>query len=514
MTGSATVPERRPGPPLSSGPDLSAPNGADPDGKAGLAATLAYAPPAVGWASGLMLVQFFFMKYGTDVLLLSPVAVGLIFFFGRVWDALSDPVVGMLSDRTRTRLGRRRPWMLGALPVLCLAVVAVFSPPELSPRMLLVWVTVATFVYYTAHTAYQIPHQSLGAELSKDHLERNRIFGILSIALTGGMLVAFAGMQYVTNHAVPREAAARLGLGLAGCMFVILLIPPLLLRERAEYQGRGSRRGLGAMKDLAANPNARSLLTAHFVQMMGAATLGILAPYYYQYVLGRPDLIAVMPAIFVFSSIGAIPVWIRLSARFGKAPMWRVALIGAALAFGAVGLVPPGGVIYVGVLMMVTGFFIGCGTMVGPSLLADVIDADEFDTGERKEGVYSAAWGFVIKSSNAVVVLLTGIALQLSAFEPNQDQTGSVLWLLRGIVGGLPLVAMTTGSWVLRRFTLDAETHARIREAIEARRRAEREEDPGGGSGSNGNPSQRALGGRVAEKGSGANGRSKDYNAS
>lgn len=451
------------------------------DERAGLAATLAYAVPAVGWASGLLMVQFFFMKFGTDVLMLSPVAVGLIFFFGRVWDALSDPIVGMLSDRTRTRLGRRRPWMFGALPVLCLSIAAVFGPPELSPSMMLVWTTVTLFIYYTAHTAYQVPHQSLGSELSKDHLERNRIFGLLSIAITIGMMSAFAGMQFVTNHAEPRQAAARLGLGLAVFMFIVLLIPPLLLRERLEYQGRGSVRVLGALKDVLANPNARALLLAQFVQMLAAATLGVLAPYYYQYVLGRPDLIGVMPAIFVISSIVAIPVWIRLTARFGKAPIWRVALTGAALAFGGVGLVQPGDVVLVGALMVVSGIFIGCGTMVGPSLLADVIDSDEYETGERKEGVYSAAWGFVMKTSNATVVLLTGAALQFSDFTPNEEQSESVLWLLRGIVGGLPLVAMTGGAWVLRRFTLDAEAHARIRQAIDERRRAASNGDPGAG---------------------------------
>lgn len=448
-----------------------------PDGKAGLAATLAYAVPAVGWASGLLTVQFFFMKFGTDVLLLSPVAVGLIFFFGRIWDAISDPIVGMLSDRTSTRLGRRRPWMFAALPVLCLAIAAVFGPPRLSPPMLLAWVTAAIFIYYTAHTAYQVPHQSLGSELSKDHLERNRIFGVMSVAITIGMMAAFAGMQYVTNHATPREAASRLGFGLAAFMFVVLMIPPLLLRERPEHQGRGGTRVYDALRDIAANRNARSLLLAQFVQMVGAGTLGVLAPYYYQYVLGRPDLIGVMPAIFVLSSIGAIPIWIRLLGRYGKAPMWRVALVGAALAFGAVGLVKPGGVFYVGALMVVAGFFIGCGTMVGPSLLADVIDSDEYETGERKEGVYSAAWGFVMKSSNAFVVLLTGTALQFSDFVPNEEQSASVLWLLRCIVGGLPLVAMATGAWVLRSFTLDAKTHAEIRKAIAARHRERPGED-------------------------------------
>ena len=79
----------------------------------------------IGLAAPLFVVQFFFMKFGTDVLLLPPIAVGLIFFVGRVWDAVSDPIVGALSDRTRTRIGRRRPWMFGALLPLACAAIAV-----------------------------------------------------------------------------------------------------------------------------------------------------------------------------------------------------------------------------------------------------------------------------------------------------------------------------------------------------------------------------------------------------
>jgi len=110
-----------------------------------LGTVLAYGPPIVGVSAMLFFVQFFFLKFASDVLLLPPLAVGVIFALGRVWDAVSDPIVGTWSDRTRTRLGRRRPWMLAAVPVLAVSVYMIWVPPEWEQGALLAWVAVSLF---------------------------------------------------------------------------------------------------------------------------------------------------------------------------------------------------------------------------------------------------------------------------------------------------------------------------------------------------------------------------------
>src|ERR1700687_5557824 len=86
-----------------------------------LATVLSYGPPIFGLTAPFFFVQFFFMKFATDVLLIAPATIGLVFALGRAWDAVSSPIAGTWSDRTRTRIGRRRPWMLGAIPVVALS---------------------------------------------------------------------------------------------------------------------------------------------------------------------------------------------------------------------------------------------------------------------------------------------------------------------------------------------------------------------------------------------------------
>jgi Na+/melibiose symporter-like transporter len=112
---------------------LEAPAPLTSGGRVSASILLSYSPPVVGLSGPLFIVQFYFLNFATDVLLLAPLSVGLLFAAGRVWDAISDPIVGTLSDRTRTRLGRRRPWMLAGIPLLMLSFVMIWSPPELEP---------------------------------------------------------------------------------------------------------------------------------------------------------------------------------------------------------------------------------------------------------------------------------------------------------------------------------------------------------------------------------------------
>ena len=450
-------------------PDRSAP--APTNARISFGTILAWGAPVFALSALLFFVQFFFLKYATDVLLLPPAAVGVVFALGRLWDAISDPIVGIWSDRTRTRFGRRRPWMAAGVGLLAVCFVGVWwQPAGLGEWGRLLWATAALFAFYGAYTVYQIPHQSLGAELSTDHHDRSRVFGVQAVFFTVGMLLSFGAIQYVNNAASPREAVLLVCGGATVLVLVFLSIPPALLRERVEYQGRGAERPLQAMKDVLANPHARLLLVAQFVQLLGSSVIGILSPFVFQYVLGRTDLIAVLPAVFVLSSMASVPLWVVVSRRIGKSPAWRIGMLTFGAAIGSFFFIPPDRIGWVALMLVAAGAGSGCGTAVGPSMLADVIDWDELRSGERKEGAYSAAWGFAIKVSNAAVILLTGIGLEAFGFQANQEQTETAKLGLRVLFSALPFVMYVAGAWVLGRYALGAAEHAAIREVLDGRR--------------------------------------------
>ncbi len=429
-----------------------------------------FATPAAGYAFYLFFVQFYFLKFATDVLLASPAVMGALFGAGRLWDAVSDPLVGTWSDRTRTRWGRRRPWMLAGVPLLAGFSLMVWSPPPgLVGAWLVAWCAVALLGFYTAYTVYAIPHASLGAELSTDHHERTRVFGAQRMAFFAGMMLAFVGIGYATNAPDLRRGALVVAVATAVVGSGLLLLAPAAMRERAAYQGRGAHQPLRALRDVLRNEHARILLGVLFVEGIGTGALGVLAPYITEYVIGRPELIAVVSAFFLVPSVLSVPLWVVLSRRFGKRNVWMVGVAGNGVFFGATFLVGDGQLALLCALLVGAGVSLGCGGALGPSMLADVIDWDELQSGERREGVYSAAWGFALKTSISIVVVATGFALQLSGFEPNVEQGRAADLTLRGLFAGLPALAALVALGLLRRFRLDAREHARIRRELDRR---------------------------------------------
>jgi GPH family glycoside/pentoside/hexuronide:cation symporter len=435
-------------------------------GRVPLRILLAYAPPVVALSAPHFFVQFFFLKFATDVLLLAPAVVGAIFAVGRLWDAALDPILGTWSDRVRTRLGRRRPFMLAGVPLLTAAFLMLWMPPAaLSPGWTTAWLAAALFGLYAGFSTYAIPHLALGAELTDDYHDRSRVYGTRGAAFTVGLLPAFAATQLVNNADDPRATAAFVAMGAALVVALVLLVP-LLVREREEFRSREAASSFRAMADVLRNAGARRILAVQFIDSLGTGVLGVLAPYMAEYVIGRPDLIAFLPAAYTVSVLASIPLWVLASRRFGKRQVWVVAMVGVALSFGATIFVGDNDVALVIALLVSAGLFAGCGGPIGGSMLADVIDADELATGQRKEGAYTAAFTFALQVGSGITVFGAGLALELSGFRPNVEQTAAATWTLSGLFAGAPFVMMLAGAFVLRRYALDEREHARIQNLL------------------------------------------------
>ncbi len=414
---------------------------------------LAYGGPIVGLSFLLFFVQFYFLKYATDTLLLPPAAVGALFALAKLWDAMSNPIVGSWSDRTRTQLGRRRPFLFGALPLLVVGYVMLWSSPHsLAPAWLGAWVGVALFLFFTAFVVYAIPHAALGAEMSTDSHERTRLFGAKQISFTLGILVAFGAIQFAMNADSPRLATASMALPCALLAAALLAVTPLLIREPAPRAGGQSLRD--GMRDVLGNGPARILLFVWFVESLGVGAVGTMAPYVAEYLLRRPDVVGTLPASYVVSGIVTIPLWVRLSRRFGARDTWIVAMLLGAVSFGGLMFLGEGDVSPAIGLLVVAGCAMGCGSVLSSSLMADLIDLDEQRTGERKEGVYSASMMFALKVGNSLATAASGLVLGAAGFVPNVEQAAESLLGMRMLFGGLPCAGFIVGAALFMRFPL------------------------------------------------------------
>ena len=437
----------------------------------------AFGAPAVGAGYMYLLLSLYVMKFATDVLLIAPAVMGLIFSASRIWDAVSDPMAGYLSDRTRSRLGRRRSWILASLVPVGLTFVMVFSPPAgLEGSALITWMAVAIVGFYSAMTVFFVPHMSLGAELSDDYHERTRLFGMRHAFYTVGSILALVSMQFLINAELQSEDAIRSvaiwqSWFAAAVMSGLILYAVVKLKEREDHQGRGSDGPFQALKDVLENTHARTLYLVWFIDNVGSSAIGALTLYVTAYIVGAPQWAPLIILCYMIPSTVGVPAWLALSRRIGKIRAWQMAMLGSGVSFGAMVLLlfwetVDARLAWIMLMAVFAGFSAAGGGSIGPSVQSDVIDYDEMRTGQRKEGSYYAAWNFVAKSALGVVLLMTGFALQIAGFVPNAEQSMEVKLTMILLYAVFPLILCSTGAFLMGRFKLDEASHQDIRVAL------------------------------------------------
>lgn len=445
------------------------------DEKVSAMTVILYMLPPIGCGYMFCLVNLYIMKFSTDVLLIAPAVMGLIFGISRVWDAVSDPLAGYLSDKTQTSIGRRRPWMLASIiPIGASFLMLSNAPDGLSVSELSFWMGAAIIAFFTAQTVLIVPHMSLGAELSTDAHERNKVFAARHAGWIAGYIIALGTMYLLIDASRSGVQAVQTLMtqqSYWAVMFtaVCLILPTLFIRERPEFLGRGARKPFGAARDIWKNPHARLTLIINFVENLGGATIVILTLYVAQYIMNNPGAAPLFILSYMVCSFLFTPLWAPLARRTGKKNLWFMSLALTGISFLLMATLEPGDELQLYLLSSLAGVAGGCGGTIGPSLKSDVIDYDEYLTGERKEGAYFAAWNFISKSSYGVMMAVTGVALSVSGFVPNVDQTPEVIFTLKFLYSIVPFVSYSAGALLLLRFDFDEQKHAGIRRELEQR---------------------------------------------
>ncbi len=414
----------------------------------------------------------YLMKFSTDVLLIAPAVMGVLLAASRMWDAISDPVVGYLSDNTRSTIGRRRVWLYVAAIPMGMGMVMMWSPPlSLAGWLLVFWMAFALFLYETASTAFYVPHGALGVELTPNYHERTRLFGYTHMISAIGLIIGLGFLQFMNMAEDKRAMAFYLSLIAGITVASLIIISTRHLPERTDYQGRGGANVFNSFADVFRNPHARLLLLMYAIETFGASSIALLVPYLVEYVIPMQTYMVLLLVTFVVPQFAFTPFFIRLSKKVGKKNLWFGAMLVAASPFIlAFFLITPGEFSYlIWFGTFIFGMCSGAGAVVAPSIKADIIDFDEYQTGERKEGAYLAVWNLIRKAAGSVVALLTGLVLQLNGFVPNVVQSYEIqLWIL-GLFSLLPGLCYLAGAIIWYRFSFNETEHAAVREALESR---------------------------------------------
>lgn len=435
-------------------------------------AIFAYSLPGIGASFLFTLITVMYLNFGTDVLLAPSAWLGFILLSCKAWAAVADTMAGFLSDRTRSRFGRRKPWVVTSAPIIALTTLAVWSPPRgLSGWALIAWLAVSIFGFYTAFTFYEVPHLALGAQLSYDPSARGRLYGTRQLLRGLGLFMAFGlGARILQDLSTARHTAHWLALAVGSFTAVSLVLGMWVLPAEIQSEARSQPQNpLRAVRDVWGNRNARIVLIVYFIEMLGIGGTGTVTPYLLRYVLNMPDRMAVMLACYAVPTIASIPLWVWLGNRYEKRNIWLFAMVMAVVGFGMMLFVAEGRWVLMAVAMLLAGTAMGCGQCLGIAVQAEIVDADELATGQRKDGSYFAAWAFVGKLGGAIMVWVVGVALAWSGYVPKQAQTELVKNTLRFLMGGIPALGFGIGALIFRSFSLTRAEHAQIRASLDDR---------------------------------------------
>lgn len=383
------------------------------------------------------------LNYLTDVVGLLPAAAGMALMISKLWDAVTDPAMGYLSDRTRSPWGRRRPYLLfGALP-LALTVWFFFTNPELSSGTLLtVWAVLALCAVNTGFTVVNIPYSALTPELTKDYNERTSLngfrfsFAIVGTIIGGVLIQPFA--QSFTNRSDGFSAA---GAVMGAVILVSTLITFFAVRETGHAEKEIPHENIfRTYLSVFRNRAYLILLFAYALNLLAITFLQSIVTYYFKYVYMDESKTPIAMGAFLLVAMLFIPLSVPLAKRIGKHRTYQLGFIflgTACLLIYFLGHVI-GQEFFFGV-MGVAGIGLGLAFVAPWAMVPDTIEWDARKTGNRKEGAYYGTWTLIAKSGQALSLGLSGLILGVSGYLANAaEQSTEAILAIRLIIGPIP----------------------------------------------------------------------------
>lgn len=427
-------------------------------------------------------------------LLVSPALISLALLINRLVDSASDPIFGWLSDNSRSRFGRRRPFILvgSILAGIALPLFFLFLQPGWSEQAYFWYLVVGSGIFITIVSCFNMPYQSLGAELTPDYNERTSVFAFKSgiqklpeIGLFGA--AAFVTME-VFNDVQTGEPNILLGakiysLILGVLMIVVGVIVFLGVKERyyAKVVEREQSK-VGILETLGGALRCRPFraqLAMALSYGMGTSMVGALGYYTSVYYVCQGDValgskwnLAMGGSAVVIGLLG-IPFYSYLARRYGKRPAMMVVQVSAVAAFAGTWVFynPE----YPALQLIASGLnsFTAAGFwMLYGSIGADVMDYDELESGKRREGAFSACGSYLMKIGLAIGLGGSGVVLQWTGFDAalGGDQAPETLDQIRLYLAGIPIIGLVLAFVSLLFFGLTRERSEEIRAELEARR--------------------------------------------
>jgi len=418
--------------------------------------------------NGVSALAFFYM---VGVLRIEPALAGAIVFAAKIIDVLTDPVMGIISDRHVSPKGRRRPFLpLGAV-LSALGFVAIFTVPIFENSWATAgWVFAALTLYTIGYTIFNIPFMSMPAEMTDSYHERTSIHGYRLVFASLATFIATAIGPTILDKMGKSEWSSYATIAVGGGLIIFLaMITSYFATSKARFTDRTPSAAASALKDfktVLGNLHFRRLMGVKLSQLIG---IQVTQAAFLFFILQRLqlgfDILLILGSVSMAASFIATPIVLKIARRYGKRAGYY--LSGAAAVTGAVSwsFAGPGEpMLALAARSVLSGISFSGNVVIAMSMLTDIINYDGRTTGVRKEGAYTAFYSFVEKLTAAIGPLVIGTALSLAGFNnklpPDVPQGPEVGTALLFSVSWLPAVMGVIAMLILSTYKL---TEAEIR---------------------------------------------------
>ncbi|RJP20397.1 MAG: MFS transporter [Candidatus Abyssobacteria bacterium SURF_5] len=460
-----------------------------------------------GFGGGITrnMLSLYLLFYYADVVGLNPAYVSAAIMIGNIWDAVTDPLMGFVSDHTHTRFGRRRIYLLaGALP-LGILIFALWAPPaRLIGFPLFIYVTVLVVLLYALYTVVAVPYLALGAELSPDSDERSSIFGF-NFAFTrfgelAGAIVPHVALEFSDDVLIflhqdigilpdafftraleyfsQPTNAFRFSAGLAGFIITCTTLATFFgTHERVAHEPErklaSSRQIMRTMYgDLFSTLKNRPffiLLISMMTIDVGSGITASMMMYITKYWLKMEELVSVFFATYMFFAMLSAVFWVQFSKRTSKKLAYLLGQSILTIALFASFFMEEGKTLRVFALLAFGGFGLGAYVMLW-SLIADLVDFDEYETHKRREGAYYGIYTLFSKAAGGIGVFLTGVYLNFIGFEKGVEIDPEILLKIKLLYAPFTALINLAGVIIFSFFSYDKQEHARIQMELAERK--------------------------------------------
>jgi GPH family glycoside/pentoside/hexuronide:cation symporter len=424
-------------------------------------------------------IMFFFAFFLTDVAGLPPAYASLVLLTGGLWDAINDPIVGILADRVHTRWGRRRPFFLFGAAPFALALIALWwVPPWSAPLAKMAYYMVAYVIWDTVFTLVSVPYAALTPELTEDYDERSRLNGYrLVVSMAGGLLAAVT-VPYVASL-FPRPQTGYL---LMAAIFGVLgAIPFLILffgiherfADRPIPQGTAGPRQWGeTLLSIFRNRPFRYAAGIYLGSWVTVNLVAALFQYYLTYPLQMPDLVEAVLGLLQVSALVCTAAAVWLATRRGKPQTYILGAVWLTVILLALTFLPSNAQLAVLVLAVLAGFGVAIIQVIPWALVPDVMEVDELATGQRREATHYGILTFAQKGGTALALALMQAVLALTGYVAGAQQPAGALLAIRLMIGPVPAVILGVSALLALRYPLTRERFAEVRAQLAERRKS------------------------------------------